>query len=182
MGAINRNAVAFKARITAVNRAQGYIDLDRDLIHAGRCLLPGWTAGGPAVAGREVEPCAAPATARPLRPVCPALTLSSASPSTPTVKAGWIAEVTDYRPGIQNSGVEQLTVQFLNSGTYGAHLTDRGFNGVFLNQARCPCFEAGGEGLAGLRLRAAGARARRCSHAAAGPYGACRCPTAGCAA
>jgi hypothetical protein len=45
------------------------------------------------------------------------------------VRSSWVADVHRFDPTIQDSGVEQLTIQFAHT-LVGPHLTERGYNGI----------------------------------------------------
>ncbi|KAI3429764.1 hypothetical protein D9Q98_010077 [Chlorella vulgaris] len=51
------------------------------------------------------------------------------------LKPGWKATLAEYNPGIQNSGIEGLTIAFRRSGKYEGHHSDRGYNGIHMASA-----------------------------------------------
>ncbi|PSC76865.1 band 7 [Micractinium conductrix] len=51
------------------------------------------------------------------------------------VKPGWSATLRQYLPGIEKSGVEDLTITFRNPGRFQGHFTDKGYNAIQLAYA-----------------------------------------------
>lgn len=47
------------------------------------------------------------------------------------VQAGQ-GSVHSYAPTVEDSGIEQLTIEFSSPGPYGPHASDRGFNAIFM--------------------------------------------------
>ncbi|EFN55088.1 hypothetical protein CHLNCDRAFT_58107 [Chlorella variabilis] len=57
-------------------------------------------------------------------------------PTIHQIKRAWTVTLHKYNYGIQEVGVQGLTIRFKNSGVYGDHLTDRGYNAIQLEGLR----------------------------------------------
>ena len=101
-GALNENSVRYSFRVKAVGR--GYIDMDRPTIHQSERTgwRGGWTAGE---AGCGTAAGAAPLMGSPIGELHLFACL-------PAVKRAWTVTLHKYNYGIQEVGVQGLTIRF----------------------------------------------------------------------